>query len=103
MLDCSAPVREARELKGLPSAVIAKHASSAADPVLTLAGINLVIMVNVSIVVETSSLAGRRPPCLRGIAFRDSPVWQATVRSRISSRQSRGGHPVRRHRPEDQI
>ena len=42
-------------LKGLPeSLVIAKHAfKNALIPVLTLAGINLVIMVNVAVVVET--------------------------------------------------
>lgn len=42
-------------LKGLPEAlVICKHAfKNALIPVLTLAGINLVIMVNVAVVVET--------------------------------------------------
>src|SRR5215470_17954601 len=42
-------------LKGLPEAmVIAKHAfKNALIPVLTLAGINLVIMINVAVVVET--------------------------------------------------
>ena len=42
-------------LKGLPEAlVIAKHAfKNALIPVLTLAGINLVVMVNVAVVVET--------------------------------------------------
>src|SRR5206468_4791690 len=42
-------------LKGLPEAlVISKHAfKNALIPVLTLAGINLVIMVNVAVVVET--------------------------------------------------
>jgi len=42
-------------IKGLPeSLVIAKHAfKNALIPVLTLAGINLVIMVNVAVVVET--------------------------------------------------
>ena len=42
-------------LKGLPEAlVIAKHAfKNALIPVLTLAGINLVLMVNVAVVVET--------------------------------------------------
>src|SRR5260370_17481520 len=41
-------------LKGLPeSLVIAKHAlKNALIPVLTLAGINLVVMVNVAVVVE---------------------------------------------------
>jgi len=42
-------------LKGLPqSLVIAKHAfKNALIPVLTLAGINLVLMINVAVVVET--------------------------------------------------
>jgi len=69
-------------LKGLPEAlVIAKHAfKNALIPVLTLAGINLVIMVNVAVVVETlfaSPGVGRL--LYEGIAFRDFPVFQATV------------------------
>ncbi|HYS15688.1 MAG TPA: ABC transporter permease [Candidatus Binatia bacterium] len=69
-------------LKGLPEAlVIAKHAlKNALIPVLTLAGINLVIMVNVSIVVETVfAWPGVGRLLFEGIAFRDFPVVQATV------------------------
>ena len=42
-------------LKGLPEAlVIGKHAfKNALIPVITLAGINLVVMINVAVVVET--------------------------------------------------
>jgi ABC-type dipeptide/oligopeptide/nickel transport system permease component len=69
-------------LKGLPEAlVISKHAlKNALIPVLTLAGINLVIMVNVAIVVETVfAWPGVGRLLYEGIAFRDFPVVQATV------------------------
>ena len=69
-------------LKGLPqSLVIAKHAfKNALIPVLTLAGINLVIMVNVAVVVETVfAWPGVGRLLYEGIAFRDFPVVQATV------------------------
>jgi peptide/nickel transport system permease protein len=69
-------------LKGLPEQlVIAKHAfKNALIPVLTLAGINLVIMVNVAIVVETVfAWPGIGRLLYEGIAFRDFPVVQATV------------------------
>ncbi len=69
-------------LKGLPEAlVIAKHAfKNALIPVLTLAGINLVIMVNLAIVVETVfAWPGVGRLLYEGIAFRDFPVVQATV------------------------
>ncbi len=69
-------------LKGLPEAlVIAKHAfKNALIPVLTLAGINLVIMVNVAIVVETVfAWPGVGRLLFEGISFRDFPVVQATV------------------------
>jgi peptide/nickel transport system permease protein len=69
-------------LKGLPeSLVIAKHAfKNALIPVLTLAGINLVIMVNVAVVVETVfAWPGIGRLLYEGIAFRDFPVVQATV------------------------
>ncbi len=69
-------------LKGLPEAlVIAKHAfKNALIPVLTLAGINLVIMVNVAVVVETVfAWPGIGRLLYEGIAFRDFPVVQATV------------------------
>jgi len=69
-------------LKGLPEAlVIGKHAfKNALIPVLTLAGINLVIMVNVAVVVETVfAWPGVGRLLYEGIAFRDFPVVQATV------------------------
>jgi len=69
-------------LKGLPEKrVIVKHAlKNALIPVLTLAGINLVLMVNVAIVVETVfAWPGIGRLLYEGIAFRDFPVVQATV------------------------
>jgi peptide/nickel transport system permease protein len=69
-------------LKGLSEwRVIAKHAfKNALIPVLTLAGINLVIMVNVAVVVETVfAWPGVGRLLYEGIAFRDFPVVQATV------------------------
>jgi peptide/nickel transport system permease protein len=69
-------------LKGLPEAlVIAKHAlKNALIPVLTLAGINLVLMVNVAVVVETVfAWPGVGRLLFEGINFRDFPVVQATV------------------------
>jgi peptide/nickel transport system permease protein len=69
-------------IKGLPEAlVIGKHAfKNALIPVLTLAGINLVIMVNVAVVVETVfAWPGIGRLLYEGISFRDFPVVQATV------------------------
>jgi ABC-type dipeptide/oligopeptide/nickel transport system permease component len=69
-------------LKGLPEAlVISKHAfKNALIPVMTLAGINLVLMVNVAIVVETVfAWPGIGRLIYEGISFRDFPVVQATV------------------------
>jgi ABC-type dipeptide/oligopeptide/nickel transport system permease component len=69
-------------LKGLPEAlVISKHAlKNALIPVLTLAGINLVLMVNVAVVVETVfAWPGIGRLLYEGISFRDFPVVQATV------------------------
>ena len=69
-------------IKGLPELrVIAKHAfKNALIPVLTLAGINLVLMVNVAVVVETVfAWPGIGRLLYEGIAFRDFPVVQATV------------------------
>jgi peptide/nickel transport system permease protein len=69
-------------LKGLPeSLVIAKHAfKNALIPVLTLAGINLVIMVNVAVVVETVfAWPGIGRLLYEGISFRDFPVVQGVV------------------------
>ena len=69
-------------LKGLSERlVIGKHAfKNALIPVLTLAGINLVIMVNVAVVVETVfAWPGVGRLLFEGISFRDFPVVQATV------------------------
>ncbi len=69
-------------LKGLPEAlVIGKHAfKNALIPVMTLAGINLVIMVNVAVVVETVfAWPGVGRLLYEGVSFRDFPVVQATV------------------------
>ena len=69
-------------LKGLPEAlVIGKHAfKNALIPVLTLAGINLVLMINVSVVVETVfAWPGVGRLLYEGVAFRDFPVVQGTV------------------------
>jgi len=69
-------------LKGLPqSLVIAKHAfKHALIPVLTLAGINLVIMVNVAVVVETVfAWPGIGRLLYEGITFRDFPIVQGVV------------------------
>jgi peptide/nickel transport system permease protein len=69
-------------IKGLPEAlVIGKHAfKNALIPVLTLAGINLVIMINVAVVVETVfAWPGIGRLLYEGISFRDFPVVQATV------------------------
>jgi len=69
-------------LKGLPqSLVIAKHAfKNALIPVLTLAGINLVIMVNVAVVVEfVFAWPGIGRLLYEGVTFRDFPVVQGVV------------------------
>jgi ABC-type dipeptide/oligopeptide/nickel transport system permease component len=69
-------------IKGLPqSLVIAKHAfKNALIPVLTLAGINLVLMVNVAVVVETVfAWPGIGRLLYEGISFRDFPVVQGVV------------------------
>ena len=69
-------------LKGLPqSLVIAKHAfKNALIPVLTLAGINLVIMVNVAVVVEVVfAWPGIGRLLYEGITFRDFPIVQGVV------------------------
>ncbi len=69
-------------LKGLPQfMVITKHAfKNALIPVLTLAGINLVIMVNVAVVVETVfAWPGIGRLLYEGITFRDFPIVQGIV------------------------
>ena len=69
-------------LKGLPQKlVIAKHAfKNALIPVLTLAGINLVVMVNVAVVVEVVfAWPGIGRLLYEGVSFRDFPVVQGVV------------------------
>jgi ABC-type dipeptide/oligopeptide/nickel transport system permease component len=69
-------------LKGLPEAiVIVKHAfKNALIPVATLAGINLVIMVNVAVIIETIfAWPGIGRLLYEGISFRDFPVVQGLV------------------------
>jgi peptide/nickel transport system permease protein len=69
-------------LKGLPQPlVIAKHAfKNAMIPVLTLAGINLVIMVNVAVVVGVVfDWPGIGRLLYEGITFRDFPIVQGVV------------------------
>jgi len=61
--------------------VIGKHAfKNALIPVITLAGINLVVMINVAVVVETVfAWPGIGRLLYEGISFRDFPVVQAVV------------------------
>ena len=69
-------------LKGLPERlVIGKHAfKNALLPVLTLAGINLIVMINVAVVVETVfAWPGIGRLLYEGITFRDFPVVQGVV------------------------
>ncbi len=69
-------------IKGLSERlVIAKHAfKNAVIPVLTLAGINLVLMVNVAVVVESVfAWPGVGRLLYEGVSFRDFPVVQTTV------------------------
>lgn len=69
-------------LKGLPEAlVIGKHAfKNALIPVLTLAGINMVQMINVAVVVETVfAWPGIGRLLYEGVTFRDFPVVQGVV------------------------
>src|SRR5260370_23479307 len=69
-------------LKGLPQAlVISKHAfKNALIPVLTLAGINFVIMISVAVVGETVFPLPRGGRLLyEAISFRDFPLVQGTL------------------------
>ncbi len=69
-------------LKGLSEfRVITKHAfKNALIPVLTLAGINLINMINVAVVVETVfAWPGIGRLLYEGISFRDFPVVQGVV------------------------
>jgi len=69
-------------LKGLSeTGVIAKHAfKNALIPVVTLAGINLINMINVAVVVETVfAWPGIGRLLYEGVSFRDFPVVQGVV------------------------
>jgi peptide/nickel transport system permease protein len=69
-------------IKGLSERlVLLKHAfKNAVIPVLTLAGINLVLMINVAVVVESVfAWPGIGRLLYEGISFRDFPVVQTTV------------------------
>jgi ABC-type dipeptide/oligopeptide/nickel transport system permease component len=69
-------------LKGVPERfVIAKHAfRNAMIPVMTLAGINFVIMANVAVIIETIfAWPGIGRLLFEGISFRDFPVVQGVV------------------------
>ena len=69
-------------LKGLPEAlVIGKHAfKNALIPVITLAGINLVLMINATVIVEMIfAWPGIGRLLYEGVSFRDFPVVQAVV------------------------
>src|SRR6266511_4207058 len=69
-------------LKGLPErVVIVRHAfKNALIPVLTLAGINFVIMVNVAVIIETIfAWPGIGRLLFEGISLRDFPVVQGVV------------------------
>jgi len=69
-------------LKGLPESwVLVKHAfKNALIPVVTFAGINLVLMINVAVVVETVfAWPGVGRLLFEGIEFRDFPVVQTVV------------------------
>jgi ABC-type dipeptide/oligopeptide/nickel transport system permease component len=69
-------------LKGLPGfLVIAKHAfKNALIPVLTLAGINLVIMINVAVIIEVIfAWPGIGRLLYEGIFQRDFPLVQGVV------------------------
>jgi ABC-type dipeptide/oligopeptide/nickel transport system permease component len=69
-------------LKGVPErVVIAKHAfKNAVIPVMTLAGINFVIMANVAVIIETIfAWPGIGRLLFEGISFRDFPIVQGVV------------------------
>lgn len=69
-------------LKGVPERmVIAKHAfKNAVIPVMTLAGINFVIMANVAVIIETIfAWPGIGRLLFEGIQLRDFPVVQGVV------------------------
>ena len=69
-------------LKGLPGiVVIAMHAfKNALIPVLTLAGVNLVVMINAAVIIEVIfAWPGIGRLLYEGITFRDFPIVQGVV------------------------
>ena len=69
-------------LKGMPeTVVIAKHAlKNAMIPILTLAGLQLVLMINVAVVVEVIfQWPGVGSLLIEALLGRDFPVVQGTV------------------------
>ena len=69
-------------LKGMPeTVVIAKHAlKNAMIPILTLAGLQLVLMINVAVVVEVIfQWPGVGSLLIEALLGRDLPVVQGTV------------------------
>ena len=99
-------------LKGLPAfVVIAMHAfKNALIPVLTLAGINLVVMLNAAVIIEVIfAWPGIGRLLYEGIFQRDFPLVQGVVMEAgimIVGDQPAGRHPLRLHRsphPADQV
>ena len=90
-------------LKGLPGyVVIAMHAfKNALIPVLTLAGVNLVVMINAAVIIEVIfAWPGIGRLLYEGIFQRDFPLVQGVVMGRHHDRadQSDDRHPLRLHR-----
>ena len=83
-------------LKGLPGyVVIAMHAfKNALIPVLTLAGVNLVVMVNAAVIIEVIfAWPGIGRLLYEGIFQRDFPLVQGVVMH--GRHHDRGGQPAR--------
>ena len=91
-------------LKGLPAyAVIAIHAfKNALIPVLTLAGVNLVVMINAAVIIEVIfAWPGIGRLLYEGIFQRDFPLVQGVVMEAgimIVADQPDRRHPLRLHR-----
>ena len=94
-------------LKGLPDVVvIAMHAfKNALIPVFTLAGVNMVVMVNAAVIIEVIfAWPGIGRLLYEGIFQRDFPLVQGVVIMAgfmIVGDQPGRGHPLRLHRPEN--
>ncbi len=93
-------------LKGLPDfVVIAMHAfKNALIPVFTLAGVNMVVMVNAAVIIEVIfAWPGIGRLLFEGIFQRDFPLVQGVVIMAgfmIVGDQPGRGHSLRLHRPE---